>query len=143
MEERRTVTVYLPMCLDYIHIGHINILNKAILTGAKKIIIGLVSDEIMDQYKERHHTYNQRMILAYALKGVTAVIPERTQPLFVESIKQIQPDYVIHGDDWTIEGAPLYNIRQWIMEIVTAYGGKLIEPEYTKGVNSTRIRTQL
>ena len=134
--------VYLPMCLDYIHIGHINILNHALATGATRITIGLVTDELMDQYKKRHHTYSQRWELAYALKGVTNITKEGTQPLFIDTIMKLQPEYVIHGDDWSKKEAPLFHIRNMVRRIVRQYGGIVIEPPYTEGVNSTKIRDE-
>ena len=130
------------MALDYVHIGHITILSYAVMLRPDTITIGLVSDEIIDRYKPRHHNYHQRRTLAYSLKGVDSVIREAGWPPFVETITRTEPAYVIHGDDWTSPDAPLYPVRQQIQEVVTNYGGELIEPEYTPGVNSTCIRNQ-
>ena len=139
--------IYLPMALDYIHIGHINILKQAIklrqLEGYGMIMIGLVSDERIDEYKERHHTYTQRYELAHMLRGVDMIVKEYEKPLFIGTIKRFQPQYVIHGDDWAKPSAALFDIRNQIKEVLDQYGGQLIEPPYTQGINSTCIRKKL
>lgn len=57
--------VYVPMVADYLHHGHINILNKAKKLG--DIIIGLMTDEAAATYKRLPLlTYEQRKILSRA-----------------------------------------------------------------------------
>jgi phosphoenolpyruvate phosphomutase len=133
---------YLPMALDYVHIGHINIINVARSYHPDHIMIGLVSDRMMDRYKDRHHDYERRWELATMIKYVDWVIKEDTEPLFLATIQKWKPTYVIHGDDWARPGAPLYQTRCEIKDYVRAYGGILIEPKYTKGVSSTKIRDE-
>ena len=43
--------VFVPMCLDFLHHGHINILNEASKYG--NIILGLVTDEAIKSYKKK------------------------------------------------------------------------------------------
>ena len=44
-------SVFVPMCLDLIHHGHINILSKAEKYG--NVIIGLMTDDAIKRYKEK------------------------------------------------------------------------------------------
>ena len=48
--------VFVPMCLDFLHHGHINILKKASKYG--NIILGLVSDKAIESYKKRKPVTN-------------------------------------------------------------------------------------
>ena len=48
MESNKKI-VYLPMAVDILHIGHINIINEAKKLG--KVIVGLLSDEAIAEYK--------------------------------------------------------------------------------------------
>lgn len=142
--------IYLPMVLDFIHIGHLNIIKTALEIKLKYkhnkkalIIIGLVSNERTREYKDLFHTYDQREQLALSLRGIDYVIKEDKNPLFIQTIENLKPKYVIHGDDWAKPEASLYEIRNKIKEILEIYGGILIEPKYTEGVSSTCIRKNL
>ena len=42
-------TVYVPLAVDFIHSGHLNIINIAKKYG--KVTIGLLTDEAISQYK--------------------------------------------------------------------------------------------
>jgi phosphopantetheine adenylyltransferase len=42
-------TVYVPLAVDFIHSGHLNIIKVAKKYG--KVIIGLLTDEAISQYK--------------------------------------------------------------------------------------------
>ena len=44
--------VYVPMCIDYLHHGHINILMKAKKFG--KVIVGLMDDKSIFSYKKKN-----------------------------------------------------------------------------------------
>ena len=42
--------VYVPLAVDILHTGHLNIINKARKYG--KVVIGLLSDAAISEYKE-------------------------------------------------------------------------------------------
>ena len=42
-------TVYVPLAVDFIHSGHLNVINIAKKYG--RVIIGLLTDEAISQYK--------------------------------------------------------------------------------------------
>ena len=42
-------TVYVPLAVDFIHSGHLNIINIAKKYG--RVVIGLLTDEAISQYK--------------------------------------------------------------------------------------------
>ena len=43
--------------------------------------------------------FNQRKSVLENIKFVKKVIPQSTLD-YVENLKKIKPDYVVHGDDW-------------------------------------------
>ena len=53
----------------------------------------------------------------------------------------IKPDYVVHGDDWK-EGIQK-KTRQRVINTLKLWGGRLIEPRYTKNISSTKIRSKI
>ena len=56
------------------------------------------------------------------------------------NLNKIKPDYVIHGDDW--KKGPQKNVRLDVIHFKEV-GGKLIEPNYTKNISSTIIKSKL
>ncbi len=129
---------YVPMMLDYIHIGHINIMHAVYDLNPATIIIGLVK---YPTYKKVHHSFKDRQKLAFALKDVDLVLMAVSEPLFLDAIEQLKPQWVVHGDDWAQPDAALYKTRNIIKEYLYTYGGILVEPKYTGGVSSTKIRS--
>ena len=49
MPNKKDKVVYVGMCADLIHHGHINIITKASELG--KVVVGLLTDEAVASYK--------------------------------------------------------------------------------------------
>ena len=45
--------IYVPLAVDILHTGHLNIINKAKKYG--KVVIGLLSDKAIAEYTALHH----------------------------------------------------------------------------------------
>ena len=61
--------VYVGMCADLIHHGHLNIINNAKKYG--EVIIGLLTDSAIASYKRLPAlNYEQRKIVVENIKGV-------------------------------------------------------------------------
>jgi phosphoenolpyruvate phosphomutase len=128
-------TVYVPMAVDLIHPGHVNILKTAGELG--DIILGLLTDKAIASYKRLPFmSYEQRRIIAENLKGVRQVVPQEEWD-YVPNLRKYKPDYVVHGDDWR-EG-PQKQVRERVIEVLREWNGQLIEPPYTKGISSTEL----
>lgn len=128
-------TVYVGMAADYLHAGHVNIINEAAKYG--EIIVGLLTDEAIASYKRVPvSTYEQRKKVVESLKGVSKVVPQYTLD-YVENLRTLKPDYVVHGDDW--KTSPQSYTRQRVIEALKEWGGELIEPAYTRGISSTLL----
>lgn len=127
--------VYVPMAVDILHPGHINIIKEAAKYG--KVIVGLFSDEAIKSYKRvPYMNYDLRKIIIENVKGVDEVICQEIKDYSPNLIK-LKPKYMVHGTDWR-EG-PLADVRQKAIDLMASWGGEVIEPEYTKGVSSSQL----
>lgn len=127
--------VYIAMSADFIHNGHMNIIEEGAKYG--DVIIGLLTDEAIATYKRLPLLdYESRKRIFENIKNVTCVVKQDTLD-YTDNLKSIRPDYVLHGDDWKtgIQSA----IRQKVIDTLNEIGGQLIEVPYTKDVNSTDL----
>lgn len=128
--------VYVPMAVDILHPGHINIIKVSAEYG--RVMVGLFTDEAIASYKRvPYMPYEQRKIVIENIKGVDEVVPQLTRD-YEDNLRKYKPDYMVHGTDWR-EG-PLADVRQKAIDILAEWGGEIVEPEYTKGVSSTMIQ---
>jgi len=124
-------TVYLAISTDFIHNGHINIISKARELG--ELTVGILSDAAIAKYRRLPSlTFNQRAQIIENIKGVEHVICQDTLS-YKENILALKPDFVVHGDDWTV--GSLRNVRKEVLELLDIYGGELKEYAYTEGFN--------
>ena len=132
-------TVYVPMAVDIIHSGHLNIINKAKKYG--KIIIGLFTDTAIAEYKSLPLiNYNQRLEIIKNIKGIYKIVKQDTWD-YEKNLLQIKPNYLIHGDDWRV--GVQKKTRQKVINILRKIKGKLIEIPYTKDISSSSIHNKL
>ncbi|HBZ02638.1 MAG TPA: phosphoenolpyruvate mutase [Lachnospiraceae bacterium] len=132
-------TVYTCFCTDIIHDGHLNILNEARKLG--RVIVGCLSDKALIRYN-RFPTISQedRVKLYRTLEGVDEVVIQDDM-LYDDVITLIQPDYVVHGDNW--QSGPECTIRTHVEELVKSYGGELVDIPYTYNEKVKKIDLQL
>ena len=129
--------VYIGMSADLIHQGHLNIINRGKELG--KVVVGLLTDEAIASYKRLPLiSFNDRKNIVESLKGVEKVIPQTTLD-YEANIRKLKPDFVVHGDDW--KNGVQKAVREKVIKILNEWGGKLIEPSYTKGISSTDLIT--
>ena len=127
--------VYIGMSADLIHQGHLNIISEGIKLG--KVIIGLLTDEAIASYKRLPLiAFNERKLIVENLKGVAKVIPQKTLD-YIPNLKEVKPDFVVHGDDWQV--GVQKEVRQRVIDTLAEWGGELIEPKYTEGISSTDL----
>ena len=131
--------VYIGMTADIMHPGLIHIINEATKYG--DVIVGLLTDKAIAEHKRLPYlTYEQRKKVVENIKGVSEVIPQEEWS-YVDNLKRIKPDYIIHGDDW--KTGPLREIREQVFEVMNEQGGKVIEIPYTKGINSSSLDKEI
>jgi phosphoenolpyruvate phosphomutase / 2-hydroxyethylphosphonate cytidylyltransferase len=129
--------VYVGMCADIIHIGHINIIKEARKFGS--VTIGLLTDEAISTYKELPVlSYDQRKIIVENIDGVDDVIPQHELD-YENNLLFLKPDIVVHGDDW--KKGVQSSIRSKVIKLLSTWDGKLIEPKYTPYISSSSIKS--
>jgi len=127
--------VYIGMSADLIHQGHLNIIHEGLKLG--QVIIGLLTDEAIASYKRLPLiAFNERKLIVENLKGVAKVIPQKTLD-YIPNLKEVKPDFVVHGDDW--KTGVQKEVRQRVIDTLAEWGGELIEPKYTEGISSTDL----
>ena len=90
--------VYVPLAVDILHSGHLNIINKAKKYG--QVVIGLLSDSAVTEYKSIPSLeYEERYKIVKNLKNVHKIIKQETWD-YSKVLNSLKPDYFIHGDDW-------------------------------------------
>ena len=128
-------TVYVAMSADIIHPGHLNIIKEAAKLG--EVTVGVLTDAAIASYKRLPYmNYEQRAAVVAQLKGVARVIPQE-QLDYIPNLKTLKPDFVVHGTDW--RSGVQAKTRQGVIDTLAAWGGKLVEPEYTEGISSTQL----
>ncbi|MCP5536788.1 MAG: phosphoenolpyruvate mutase [Akkermansiaceae bacterium] len=131
--------VYVGMSADLIHPGHINIIDVAREYG--EVTVGLLTDKAIAGYKRLPCLpFEHRKRIIGSLKGVSHVVSQETLD-YVPNLNKIKPDYVVHGDDW--KTGPQKETRARVIEALSQWGGKLIEPKYTEGLSSTALNKAL
>ncbi len=128
-------TVYLAFGTDVIHEGHLNIVKEASKYG--RVIAGVLSDAALFRYS-RFPTvdFETRVRMVKEIPGISDVIIQNDF-MYSDVLKEIRPDYVIHGDDW--KDGPLSVVRKAVIDGLSMYGGKLVEIAYTRNETVKRI----
>jgi len=131
--------IYIGMSADLVHPGHMNILKIGAQLG--EVTVGLLTDKAIASYKRLPYmTYEQRKEVIENIKGVKEVIPQDTLD-YRPNLELVKPDIVVHGDDWK-EGVQS-KTRQQVIDTLSQWGGKLVEPSYTDGISSTALNKSL
>lgn len=132
-------TVYTCFSTDVIHAGHLNIIKEAQKYG--RVVVGCLSDKASIRYN-RFPTVPEkdRMELYKTIEGVDSVVLQNDM-LYNDVIETLHPDYVVHGDNWTkgVESA----IRKHVAELISAYGGEIVDIPYTYNEEVSKIDLQL
>lgn len=127
--------VYLSMSSDIIHNGHIKIISKAAELG--ELTVGVLTDKAVAKYKRFPLiAFEERVEIIKNIKGVSNVVKQDSID-YEANLLELKPDFVVHGDDWkTGYQAP---IRAKVIEILSSYGGELVEFPYTIDDNAIAL----
>ncbi len=138
LEEIENRTVYMCFSTDMVHSGHIAIIKKAEKLG--KLIIGVLSDEAVSSYKRFPLLpFEERKSIFENINGVAQVV-EQKELSYTNILRELKPDYVVHGDDWK-EGFQKM-IRDEVIKVLAEYGGQLVEYPYSKDTKYEEMERQ-
>ena len=85
-------------------------------------------------------SFEQRSEIVKNIKGVSRVVAQDTLD-YSDNLKKIKPDFVVHGDDWK-EGVQS-STRKQVIEVISSWGGELVEFPYTQGISSTNLNAMV
>ena len=132
-------TVYTCFCTDVIHDGHLNIIKHAKAYG--RVVVGCLTDKEMIRCTKFPTTKESERIALYStLEGVDSVMLQDDM-LYDDVINKIHPDYVIHGDNWKVGAESA--IRSHVENLISQYGGKIIDVPYTYSENVKKVDQRL
>ncbi|MCX6166132.1 MAG: D-glycero-beta-D-manno-heptose 1-phosphate adenylyltransferase [Ignavibacteriae bacterium] len=137
LKEQNKKLVFTNGCFDILHRGHVEYLKQAKSLG-DYLVVGLNSDSSVKMIKDESrpiNNENDRAFVLDSLKVINAVI------IFSEDtpyniIKEIVPDYLVKGGDWTednIVGA----------DVVKKAGGKVVSLKYVDNYSTTSTINKL
>ncbi len=125
--------VFTNGCFDLLHPGHVDYLRKAKACG-DILIIGLNSDDSIQRLKGIERPINDfyfRSTILAALEFVDYIVKfDDDTPLFL--IKQILPNILIKGSDYTID--KIVGAKE-----VLEHGGEVKTIDFLEGFSSTSI----
>ena len=138
-DNTRNKTVYVGMCADLLHEGHLNILKTAFELGT--VTVGLLTDEAIASYKRvPAQNFKARAALVGSLKFVSKVVAQDSLS-YVDNLRRLKPDFVVHGDDW--KTGVQQRVRREVICSLEEWAGQLVEVPYTAGVSSTLLNEKV
>ena len=127
--------VYMCFATDVIHEGHMNVVNEAKKYG--RVVAGVLCDSAMVRFN-RFPTvsFEERLQMVKDIPEIDEVVVQN-ETMYDNILRQIKPDYVIHGDNWC-EG-PERAIRDNVYKVMSELGGEVVEVPYTRNGNVKKI----
>ncbi|MDD4527875.1 MAG: phosphoenolpyruvate mutase [Candidatus Margulisbacteria bacterium] len=132
-------TVYVSMIADLLHAGHIKIIKEAAEYG--EVIVGLLTLKACGELNDIPYLdYEKRKEVLENISLVKRIIPQDTAS-YKNNLLELQPDYVIHGDDWKNNYQKQF--RAEVIDLLSQWGGELVEVPYSSDINELRIKEQM
>lgn len=130
--------IYVSGTFDLLHSGHINLFKSASKLG--RVIVSLNRDAFVERYKHVTPTMplKERIAVIRELKCVSAVVINTGDEDSTQAILEVQPDFILHGDDWT--GEALMKQMNLTAEFLEGNNIKLLYLPYTQDISSTKLR---
>lgn len=131
--------VYVGIIADLVHAGHIKILKEAAKYG--EVTVGLLTLKACGELNDIPYLdYNKRKEVLENLYMIKNIIPQDSAS-YKDNLLKIQPDFVIHGDDWQFGYQKKY--RTEVLELLRQWNGKLIEVPYSHDINEIKVKENI
>ena len=131
--------VYVSIIADLVHAGHIKILKEAAKYG--EVTVGLLTLKACGELNDIPYLdYNKRKEVLENLSMIKNIIPQDSAS-YKDNLLKIQPDFVIHGDDWQFGYQKKY--RTEVLELLRQWNGKLIEVPYSHDINEIKVKENI
>ena len=137
--------VYTGGTFDLLHSGHINFLQQCrkIAGDDGKVIVGLNTDEFIEEYKGRPPVmnYKQRRAVLLACRFVDNVTPNVGGADSKPTILEVSPDFVVIGSDWAKKD--YYKQMQFTQDWLDDLEITLLYVPYTEGISTTDLKRRV
>jgi len=131
--------IYVSLIADLLHAGHINILKKASELG--EVTVGLLTLKACGELNDIPYLdFDKRKAVLESLTLVKSIIPQSSAS-YLENLRKLKPNYVVHGDDWKTTYQKKY--REEVIDELSKWNGELIEIPYSSEINDLRIKDEL
>ncbi len=125
---------YLPGVFDLFHIGHKNIIDKAIQC-CDELVVGIHTDEFVAEYKRRPiQTENERLNAILKIYGNVNIYYEIVGKSHSEIITKYSVTHVFHGSDWELE-----SYKRQIRYYEDKLNVEIMILPYTDSISTTKI----
>ncbi len=133
LKKQNKKVVFTNGCFDLLHVGHVRYLEEAKKLG-DFLVIGVNADESVKRLKGPTRPIQNQSDRAEILKALKSV--DETV-IFVEDtpenlIKQIKPDILVKGGDWSVDQIVGGTFVQ-------SYGGQVCSLNFVDGKSTTKI----
>lgn len=124
--------VFTNGCFDLLHLGHVDYLEKARALG-DRLVVGVNTDLSVSALKPGRPLQDEisRARILAALAFVDAVVLFG-EPTPLQLIKAVQPDILVKGDDYAIDGIVGH-------ELVLSRGGQVLTVPLVAGYSTSGI----
>lgn len=137
--------VYTGGTFDLFHAGHVKFLKqcKRIAGVDGKVVVALNRDEFIEAYKGNPPvvSFKDRAEVLLACKFVDAVISNSGNADSKVAIAEVDPDFVVIGDDWARKD--YYAQMQFTQEWLDKNEIGLIYVPYTAGISTTDLKARI
>ena len=131
--------VYVGIIADLVHAGHIKILKEAAKYG--EVTVGLLTLKACGELNDIPYLdYNKRKEVLENFSMIKNIVPQDSAS-YKDNLLKIQPDFVIHGDDWQFGYQKKY--RTEVLELLRQWNGKLIEVPYSHDINEIKVKENI
>ena len=133
--------IYVGGTFDCFHRGHVNLLKNAKET-ADYVIVALNGDDFASSYKNKPVMNEiERLEVIMSCRYVDMSFIMESHSLQKKYIEIINPDYILHGNDWT--GDSLVNQLGISQEFLDEHGIKMYYVPYTIGISTSDIKERI
>lgn len=134
----KKTTIYVGGTFDCFHIGHVNLFKKA-KEIADYVIVALNSDDFTTEFKCKPVMSEiERLGVIRSCKYVDFVFITENYEDQKKYIEIINPDYILHGSDWT--GESLVEQLNVSKEFLKEHNIEMKYVPYTIGVSTSEIK---
>jgi len=143
--ERLGKVVYTGGTFDLFHSGHVRFLRacRRLVGDEGSVIVALNTDGFIEAYKGRPPimSFAEREEVLLGCRYVDAVVPNIAGADSKPTILQVDPDFVVIGDDWARRDyyAQMQFTQDWLDDLEI----QLVYVPYTQGISTTELKQRI